>query len=98
MSMPVEPNNKIEDRLKAYAQKRRADAGDSLELHPATRKLLQAEVAKLRPNHPARPPSWLWAWRVFWARPALALLLFLMLGVTALILLRTAEKPQSREQ
>ena len=96
--MPGEPNNKMEDRLKAYAQKRRADAGDSLELHPATRKLLQAEVAKLRPNPTARPQSWLWAWRAFWTRPALAVCLFLLLGVTALLLLRTAEKSPSREQ
>ncbi len=96
--MSAEPNHKMEDQLKAYAQKRRADAGDSLELHPATRRLLQAEVAKLRPNPPAASRSWLWAWRMFWARPGFALLLFLMLGVAAWFLLRTAEKPRSREQ
>ncbi len=42
----MEPERKIEKLLRAYAKKRRADAGDALKLHPATRRLLQAEVAR----------------------------------------------------
>ncbi|MEJ0088802.1 MAG: hypothetical protein WDM80_03480 [Limisphaerales bacterium] len=43
--------------LRAYAKKRRADAGDPLKLHPATRRLLQGEVARKKPrsNRPNRP-------------------------------------------
>ena len=46
MTEPMEPERKIEKLLRAYAKKRRADAGDSLKLHPATRRLLQDEIAR----------------------------------------------------
>jgi len=42
----MEPERKIENLLRAYAKKRRAEAGDSLGLHPATRRLLQGEAAR----------------------------------------------------
>ena len=45
----MEPERKIEKLLRAYAKKRRAEAGDSLKLHPANRRILQDEAA--------RPPS-----------------------------------------
>jgi hypothetical protein len=46
--MSDEPNNaKMDDLLKAFAKKRREDAGAPIELHPATRRLLQTEVARL---------------------------------------------------
>jgi len=41
----MEPERKIEKLLRAYAEKRRAEAGDSLKLHPANRRLLQDEAA-----------------------------------------------------
>ena len=45
--MPVEPDNsKVEELLKAYARKRREEGGSTFELHPATRKMLQAEAAR----------------------------------------------------
>src|SRR5436309_3974686 len=44
--MSNEPERPIEKSLRACAQKRRADAGAPLELHPATRRLLQGEVAR----------------------------------------------------
>src|SRR5215212_3736914 len=48
--MPSEPDNrKIEELLKAYGKKRQEELHAPLELHPATRKMLQGEVAKLRP-------------------------------------------------
>src|SRR5712664_2452194 len=47
--MPDEPNRKMDELLKSYAKKRREDAGAPLELHPATRRLLQSEVARLGP-------------------------------------------------
>src|SRR5437867_3916880 len=44
--MSNEPERPIEKALRACARKRRADAGAPLELHPATRRLLQGEVAR----------------------------------------------------
>src|ERR1035441_8815835 len=46
----MEPERKIEKLLRAYAKKRRADAGDAFKLHPATRRLLQGEVARRAPK------------------------------------------------
>ncbi len=42
----MEPERKIEKLLRAYAKKRRADGGEPLKLHPATRRLLQDEAAR----------------------------------------------------
>lgn len=55
--MTNEPERNIEKRLRAYAQKRRQDAGEPLELHPATRRMLQEEVSRLRAKN--RGASWL---------------------------------------
>ncbi len=47
----MEPERKIEKLLRAYAQKRRAEAGDSVKLHPVNRRILQDEAAStLRPD------------------------------------------------
>jgi hypothetical protein len=43
--MPNQPDQ-TEEMLQAYARRRREDAGEAPVLHPATRKLLQAEVAR----------------------------------------------------
>ena len=48
--MPPDPNDKMDDLLKAYAARRREQSGAPFELHPATRSLLQGEVAKLAPR------------------------------------------------
>ena len=40
----------IEKLLRDYAKKRRADAGEPLEMHPATRRLLQGEVTRQFPK------------------------------------------------
>src|ERR1017187_9333892 len=44
--MANEPERPIEKLLRAAAKKRRDEAGAPLELHPATRRLLQGEVAR----------------------------------------------------
>jgi hypothetical protein len=41
----MEPERKIEKLLRAYAKKRRAEAGDPLKLHPANRRILLGEAA-----------------------------------------------------
>ncbi len=54
----MEPERKIEKLLRAYAKKRRAEAGDSLKLHPANRRLLQSEATCRTPEaSPKREPS-----------------------------------------
>ena len=42
----MEPERKIEKLLRAFAKKRRADAGNPLKLHPANRRILQDEVVR----------------------------------------------------
>ena len=83
--MPPEPDNKIEELLKAYAKKRGAEAGAPFELHPATRQLLQSEVARLRPQAAARA-SWLELVIKFWPRLGFAAsILAVLLGVVWMV-------------
>src|SRR5436309_14226017 len=44
--MSMEPERPIEKLLRAWAKKRRDDAGGPFEMHPATRRLLQGEVSR----------------------------------------------------
>ncbi len=56
----MEPERKIEKLLRAYAKKRRVQAGDPPVLHPATRRLLQGEVARraLKPDDESSLSLW----------------------------------------
>jgi hypothetical protein len=59
--MPEERD--IEKALRTWAKRRRENAGAPVELHPATRKLLQAEISRLKgaPRHgPGLLARWLW--------------------------------------
>ena len=76
----------MDDSLKTYAKQRRDEAGSAAQLHPATRRLLQAEVAKLRPNTSERPPSWFNSMAALWPRLAFAASVVMLLGVTAWVL------------
>lgn len=71
----------MDDLLKTYAKKRRAEAGAPMELHPATRRLLQAEVAKLKPVASAEPKSWLTSLWMFWPRIAFAAAIVVVGGI-----------------
>src|SRR5271169_4036029 len=75
--MPEERD--IEKTLRAWAKRRREDAGAPLDLHPATRKLLQDEVARLK-TVPRRERSLLA--RILWGSP-----LRLALSLSALAVL-----------
>ena len=87
--MPSEPGQtKIEELLKSYAKKRAEDAGSMAELHPATRRLLQGEVAKLRREVEASAGrSWIQSLIVLWPRLAAvsAILVMLVTGVWLLL-------------
>lgn len=54
--MPPEGHDKIEQLLREHTERRRTEAGAPLELHPATRRLLLGEVARLFPRLEGRRP------------------------------------------
>lgn len=64
--MADEPNKQMDQLLRDYARERRR--GPDPRLHPATRQLLQAEVARTY-GKPARPPFWS-RLRAFWPQIA----------------------------
>src|SRR5689334_3745508 len=77
-----EPERPIEKELRTYAEKRREQAGAPLELHPATRRLLQGEVVRRFGQRPRRPRSFfdllagLWP-RALWVRAVLGVVVIL---------------------
>jgi hypothetical protein len=93
--MANEPERPIEKLLRAAAQKRRDEAGAPLELHPATRRLLQGEVARqfAKPEREARSFSQLLA--RLWPRFAWGAAIFAVLVVAARLLLPVPGKDKS---
>ncbi len=68
MSEQMDNERKIEKLLRAYAKKRRADAGGSLKLHPVTRRRLQDEVSRQFAEPPEEESISLWQlFRQQWA-------------------------------
>ena len=69
--MSEEPaNNNIEKQVQAYAESRRQAAGEPLEMHPATRQMLQSEIAHTlapKAHAPARVSGWAALLRLAWA-------------------------------
>jgi len=92
--MPSEPDNKMDDLLKTYAKKRRGEAGAPFEMHPSTRRLLQAEVATQRPKAQEREGSWFSVLLAIWPRYALAATVFMVLGIGAWTFFRYEEQPK----
>ncbi|HYV26865.1 MAG TPA: hypothetical protein VFA77_04995 [Candidatus Eisenbacteria bacterium] len=87
--MPLEPDNQIDKLLKAYAKKRRDRMGAPLDVPPATRKLLQDEVARTFPRRSSAAESWLASLKMFWPRVAFATSILLVLGVGSWSLLKS---------
>jgi hypothetical protein len=84
--MANEPERPIEKLLRATAKKRRDDASGPLELHPATRRLLQGEVARqyAKPA-PERRSFSLWLGQ-FWPQIAWGTGMLAVLAVTVWLL------------
>jgi hypothetical protein len=87
----------IEKLLRRAAQKRSDEAGAPPELHPANRRLLQAEVARqfpqaAAPQREASPPFWVALTR----RWAYALALIPVIGILALVLVPSLSKSKSK--
>jgi hypothetical protein len=81
--MPDEPNRKMDELLKSYAKKRRADAGAPLELHPATRRMLQSEVARLRPERTPASRRWIHSLTRFWPIIGFSVSILVALGLVS---------------
>jgi hypothetical protein len=86
MTERMEPERHIEKLLRAYAKKRRAQAGDPLELHPATRRRLQGEVARNAPQ-PDDEDASMTLWELFRRQWAVLLGFALMVFFVATLLL-----------
>lgn len=89
----------IEKLLRRAAQKRNDEAGAPPELHPANRRMLQAEVARQfppakAPPREAAPPFWV----VLTRRWAYALALIPVIGLLALVVLPSLSKSKSKSQ
>src|SRR5260370_42517805 len=95
--MPREPERPIEKLLRAFANKRREEAGSACELHPATRRMLQGEVARkfgaiaVHCQPLARPVLRLWP-KLAWGLAACGIL---FIGVWVLRPQVTSKKPQA---
>jgi hypothetical protein len=89
MHMVPDPDNRMDELLKAYAKKRREQAGEPLGLHPATRNLLQGEAAKLAPKESRAAGPWQDWLKIFWPRVAFALSLFVILALGTWTIFRT---------
>jgi len=83
----------MDDLLKTYAKKRRDDAGEPMQMHPATRRLLQAEAAKLRPKPGRKSSTWLGSLFTFWPRLAFAGVMLVALGVTSWVIWKPGSQP-----
>jgi len=91
----MEPERPIEKLLRAFAKKRRADAGVPLEPHPATRRMLQSEVARQFPK-PAVGGAKFARVRVnWWQRLAWAVSALVVLGLGVWSLVPTREKSKA---
>jgi hypothetical protein len=87
----------IEKLLRRAARKRNDEAGEPPELHPANRRMLQAEVARQFPpaKTPQRetPPPF---WAALTRRWAYALAVIPVIGIVALMVLPTLSKSKSK--
>jgi hypothetical protein len=93
----MEPERKIEKLLRAYAQKRRAAAGDPLKLHPATRRLLQDEVSRRAPKPEPEEPS-VSLWQLFRQKWAFLFGFALMVFLGAMLLFPALSESKKRAQ
>jgi hypothetical protein len=93
----MEPERKIEKLLRAYARKRRAQAGDPLELHPATRRLLQGEAARNAPK-PGEEDESVSLWELFRRQWAVLLGFTLIIFFGAMLLLPSLSNMKFKKQ
>ena len=93
----MEPEREIEKLLRAYVRKRRADAGDPLKLHPATRRLLQGEAARHAPKPETEEVSFTF-WQLFRQQWVFLLGFALMIFLGATLLLPALSSAKKKAQ
>src|SRR5271154_2868098 len=93
----MESERKIEKLLRAYAKKRRAQAGDLLKLYPATRRILQDEVARNAPK-PDEENAPMTLWELFRQRWAVLLGFALVVFFGAALFLPALSKAKKKAQ
>src|SRR3954468_23483388 len=92
--MTPEPDNKMDELLKAYAKKRAEEAGAPPELHPATRRLLQGEVARVYAKKAGSPSlPWYRSALLLWPRFAFSAGNMVVFGGLLWILNKKPENP-----
>jgi hypothetical protein len=89
--MAEETNQKIDEMLRACAQKR--GDGPGAPLHPATRRMLHDEVRRVHGPGPARART---GWALWWPRLAFGASLCLVAGLT-LAVLKLERPPEEKE-
>jgi hypothetical protein len=67
-AMPEDPNNRMDEMLKTYAEQRRKNP--DIQIHPATRRMLQDEVARVYPSSQKKSGA-LEVLRRFWPQLAI---------------------------
>src|ERR1035438_308163 len=90
--MANEPERPIEKLLRAAAKKRCDEAGAPLELHPATRRLLQGEVARTFAKPKRESRSLTEALGQLWPRVAGGVAIFAVLVLAGYMLLPVPDK------
>ncbi len=93
----MESERKIEKLLRAYARKRRSQAGDPLNLHPATRRLLQREVARMA-FKPEDEEASVTLWELFRQRWAVLLGFAVIIFFGAALVLPALTKAKTKAQ
>src|ERR1039458_3062457 len=90
--MANEPERPIEKLLRAAAKKRRDEAGAPLELHPATRQLLQGEVGRTYAKSKRESRSFIEVLGQLWPRVAGGVAIFALLVLAGYILFPVPDK------
>jgi len=95
----MEPERKIEKWLRAFAKKRRGQAGAPLDLHPATRRLLQGEIRRQFGAREERKPASFWQrFRQISFRPVEVLVVVAIVALLASLLLPALSRSKMRSQ
>ncbi len=84
--MTNEPERPIEKLLREAARKRADDVGAPLDLHPATRRVLQGEVTRKFAKEPPKGSAWMESLSLLWPRLAWAAAILVVMGLVVWVM------------
>jgi hypothetical protein len=90
----MQPERPIEKLLRAFARKRRDEAGGQFDLHPATQRMLQGEIARQYARLGGEHAPWWRSWARFWPRLAFATATLAAFVVGAFLLFPPVKRTQ----